>query len=147
MPGSYNSEGIQDQKFFNGPDGEYNLKITNTTEGVTGNHDPKVTVDYEIIDDGANRGLPITYHTVVFFKEKTSRGAGIAIKFLKAIGMLHEGEFSWDEGNWIGRRLKAMIIMETQAQGKNIGKKFPRIQWVNPPDQPNPAFNPEEIPF
>jgi hypothetical protein len=147
MPGSYSSEGIQDQKFFNGPDGDYNLKIVNASEGLTGNGDPKVTVDYEIIDEGANRGLPISYHTVVFFKDKSSKGAGIAIKFLKAIGMPHEGNFDWDERNWIGRRLKAMIVMETQTQGKNIGKKFPKIAWVNPPDQPNPAFSTEDVPF
>ncbi len=130
--------------FFDGPDGEYNLKIIDAKAGTTGNGDPKVTVDYEIAD-GAYKGLPISYHTITFFRDKTSKGVGIALKFLKSIGEPFEGNFSWDERNWVGKRLKAMIVMEAATQGKHIGKKFPKIAWVNPPEGGNvPA---EEVPF
>lgn len=144
MPGRYNSDGINTDGFFNGPDGEYLLKIVEATAGETMNHDPKVTVDYEIAE-GQYKGLPINYHTITFFRDKSSKGAGIVIKFLKCIGEPYEGEFDWDERRWIGRRVKAMIVMETQTQGKNMGKKFPKIAWVNAPD--GGQVDLEEVPF
>ena len=144
MPGNYNSDGVNVDNFFAGPDGEYVLTITDAVPGSTQNGDPKVTVDY-IIAEGPSKGLPISFHTVVFFKDKLSKGAGIAIKFLKCIGEPWEGNFAWDERNWIGKKVKAMIMMEEAAQGKHKGKKFPRIQWVNPPDGGQIAA--EDVPF
>lgn len=144
MPGSYDSTGVNVDGFFNGPEGEYVLKITDVTAGTTNNGDPKVTVDY-VIAEGEYKGLPINYHTITFFRDKTNKGTGITIKFLKSLGEPYEGAFNWDEKNWLGKRLKAMIQMEEQTQGKHTGKKFPRIAWVNPPEGGQVAV--EEVPF
>jgi hypothetical protein len=144
MPGSYDGEGVKTDNFVEIPDGEYTLRITDAEQGVTRNGDDKVTVSYEIVG-GPYHLQPIKYHTVVFFKDKNTKGAGMAIKFLKSIGEPHEGQFAWNEKNWIGKKLKAMIMQEVQTMGKSTGKKFPRIQWVNPPDEGNIPV--EELPF
>ena len=150
MPGKYNGEGITMSNFFDGPDGEYLLKITEAVAGTTQAGDPKVTVDY-VIAEGPYKGAPILYHTVTFFKNRDSKGAGIVLKFLKSIGEPYEGNFKWDERRWIGRRVKAMIVMEVQEQGKNAGKRFPKIAWVNAPDDGQAAQevrdDQDEVPF
>lgn len=143
MPGKYDANGVQMDKFFTGPDGEYNLKIVDVTPGTTGNGDPKVVVDYEIVD-GPSKGLPINYHTITFFRDKASKGAGITLKFLKAIGEPYEGEFEWNEKNWMGRHVRAMVVMEEVSQGKNAGKKFPKIAYVMEPEGGQKV---EEVPF
>ena len=140
MPGHYNSDGIKVDNFFNGPDGEYILKIVNVDAGTTAKGDPKVTVDYEIAE-GPMMGIPINFHTITFFRDKENRGSGIAIKFLKSIGQPHEGEFEWNELNWIGKRLRAMVVMEVQSFGKRAGNSFPKIKWVEP------CVALEELPF
>ncbi len=127
------------------PDGEYTLRIIDAKPGTTQAGDDKVTVDYEIVGGDYNLEK-IKFHTVVFFKNRESKGAGIAIKFLKTIGEPFEGQFSWDERNWIGKKLKATIVQEVATQGKHAGKKFPRIQWVNPVEGGAAAAS-EEVPF
>ena len=133
MPGKFDAEGVPVNDFVEIPDGEYTLRITEAEQGVTQKGDDKVTVSYEIVG-GPYHLQTIKYHTVVFFKDKNAKGAGMSLKFLKSIGEPHEGQFTWNEKNWIGKKLKAMIMQEVQLQGKSAGKKFPRVQWVNPPD-------------
>lgn len=144
-PGKYDGDGVSMENFVDIPDGEYTLRIINAEPGTTAKGDDKVTVDYEIVG-GTYNLQKIKYHTITFFKDKNSKGAGIALKFLKSIGEPYEGQFSWDERNWIGKKLKGMIMKETQTQGKNAGKKFSRVQWVNPVDG-GPEESADEVPF
>lgn len=146
MPGKYNSEGVKMNDYVEIPDGEYILRITDATPGTTANGDDKVTVDYEIVGGDYNLEK-IKFHTVVFFKNRESKGAGITLKFLRAIGEPYEGQFSWDERNWVGKKLKAMIMQEVATQGKHAGKKFPKIQWVNPVDGGPEAAAEDVVPF
>jgi hypothetical protein len=147
MGGRYNGGGVD----MSGghvviPDGEYVLRIIEAEQGVTQKGDDKVTVTYEIYE-GEYKLETIPFHTVVFFKDKSTKGASMALKFLKAIGEPYEGEFAWDEKNWIGKKLKAMISQEEQKEGKHAGKKFPRIKWVNPCDDGPGGVKEQEIPF
>lgn len=142
MPFSYNAGNMTPSGFVEIPDGEYILKIVSAQPGTTQNGDDKVTVDYEIAA-GSFKGEQISYHNITFFKDTNSKGAGIALNFLKCIGEPYEGQFEVDEKNWLGRRVKAMVTQEVQQFGKSAGKKFPRIKWVNQTDQ----VKEEEIPF
>lgn len=144
MPFPYNSSGINTEGGFKPiPDGDYTLRITAATPGVTNNGDNKVTVDYEIAD-GDLKGETIKYHTLTFFRDKASKGASIAVKFLKAIGEPWEGDFTVDENAWIGKKVMGTVTNELQTDGKNKGKRFPKVKWVNE----IPGANlPEDVPF
>ena len=146
MPGKYDGTGVKVTDFVEIPDGEYTLRIIGAEQGVTGKGDEKVTVDYEIVGGEYNLEK-IKYHTVTFFKDKNAKSAGMAIKFLKSIGEPCEGNFTWDERNWIGKKLKAMVMQEIQTQGKSAGKKFPRVQWVNPCEDGHGGVTAEDVPF
>lgn len=152
MPGKHNAEGIEmnnaQQPF---PEGDYHLKIIKADEGTIKSGAnagcAKVTCDLEVVG-GEYAGRKIGYHTVSFLP-KTSKGAGMALSFLKAIGEPYEGEFAWDEGNWIGRVLKAKVVIEPDQEGN----KWNRVKWVNEPDAEWQAANAKaavaanEIPF
>ena len=90
-----------------------------------------VTVTFEVAD-GEFKLEKVPYYRVIFFKDRMKKGAGIALKFLKSIGEPYEGEFKWNEKNWIGKKLKATIKHEVAIQGKSAGKTFAKVAWVDP---------------
>ena len=145
MGGNYNGDGVKVDSFIEIPDGEYVLRITNAVQGVTAKGDDKVTVDYEIAE-GPLKLETIKFHKVVFFKDRASKGAGMALKFLKSIGEPWEGQFSWNEKNWIGKKLKARVEQRPATQGKHMGKNFPNIAWVDGIDGANKEDD-TQVPF
>lgn len=150
MPIRQNSTGV---KINSGPtifpEGDYVLRIVKAELGVTGKGDDKVTVDFEVAE-GDLKLESIGWHVVTFFKDKEHKAAGMAFHFLKCIGEPWEGDFEVDERNWIGKRLKAHVAMEVATQGKHVGKKFPKIKWVEPlvgGAGESSAVKEEEVPF
>ena len=146
MPGSYNGSGIKADSFILVPEGEYTLRIIDTKMGQTKDNDDMVTVSSEIVGGEYNLEK-INYYNVIFFKDKSQKGAGFALKFLKSIGEPYEGEFSWDERNWVGKKFKAMIKHETASQGKHAGKTFAKISWVDQCDEGPGGVPSDEVPF
>ena len=142
MPFPYNGSGIEVRSGPKAmpPAGDYVLRITKAVAGLTGAGDDKVVANLEIAE-GEHALFSISYHNVTFFKDKTKKGAGMALHFLKCIGEPCEGEFAVDEGNWVGKKLMGHVEYETVKEGKHKGKTFPRIKWVDP----LPAA--DEVPF
>jgi hypothetical protein len=146
MSGKYDGTGVKVNDFVEIPDGEYTLRIIEANQGMTKNGDDMVTVSFEIV--GGDHNLEkINYHNVIFFKDKGSKGAGIALKFLKSIGEPCEGSFVWDEKNWIGKKLKGTVVQELATQGKHVGKKFPKVKWVDACEDGPGGVPAEEVPF
>ena len=133
MPGSYDSTGVEiSTRFEPIPEGEYTLRIIRATSGETQNGHPKVTVDFEVAGGGPNSGREIRFHTVTFLP-KESKGAGMALHFLKTIGEPFEGKFKWDERKWIGKELRAQVVLEPGM--KDPSKKYNRVKSVMPKDE------------
>jgi len=130
MPGSYNGTGVEISTGFEPiPEGEYILRIIRAVAGETQNHDAKVTVDFEVAGGGPNSGREIRFHTVAFLP-KESKGAGMALHFLKTIGEPFEGKFKWDERKWIGKELRAQVVIEPGL--KDPKKLYNKVKSVMP---------------
>lgn len=110
------------------PPGEYALRVLVAEEGVTANGDNKVTVDYEVYE-GEWKGTPVKFHTVVFFRDPKSKGAGFAKMVLKALGEPNEGAITVNSKNWIGKVLTATIEHETNPKD---GKSYARVKFTKP---------------
>lgn len=143
MPFAYDGQGI-DLPGTALPDGKYILRILSAVVGVTKAGDPKVTVDY-VVHEGPFEGRTIKFHTVTFFNDKKSPGAGMSVYFLKCIGQPHEGQFTVNESAWIGKCIEAMIVGEKA----NDGNIYSRVKFVNPytKDYTKTVTNEPDVPF
>ena len=130
MPGAYNGEGVNMDTFVLIPVGEYTLRVIEAVQGLTKNNDDMVTVTFEVVGGDFNLEK-VPYYRVIFFADRMKKGAGIALTFLKSIGEPFEGQFKWNEKNWIGKKLKATIKHEVATQGKSVGKTFAKVAWVD----------------
>lgn len=138
----YSSSGIETKNNLKPlPNGDYILRITLATPAFTKNKDPMVIVDFEV-EEGDWIGYGIRYHNVTFFNDKKSKGAGIALHFLHAIGEPYEGDFEVNPLNWINRILQANVV-----QTEFNGRVFPKIKYCNPPPDLFKNKNLEEVPF
>lgn len=148
MPFPYNSTGVKvNHTITLLPEDDYILRIVKAEPGVTAKGDNKVVVDFEIAE-GDFKLETIAFHNVTFFKDKESKAAGMAVHFLKCIGEPWENDFEVDEKNWLGKRIKAHVVMEMATQGKHAGKRFPRIKWVDVAgDEPPAQVAVDEVPF
>lgn len=108
------------------PAGRYNLRIVSATEKVSKKGDPMVVVDYEVMD-GPYAGRLVKFHYIVFFQDKTAKGAGMSKTFLKTIGLRYEGKINVDPSQWVGRCLIGKVVME---EGQD-GNKYPRVKFVD----------------
>lgn len=143
MPGfTYDATGIPEGG-GNGciPEGEYILEITHAKPGKTANGDYKVTVDY-VVADGPFAGKKVKFHTVTFFNDKSAKGAGIAIHYLKSINQPYQGPFTVTPENWVGRPIKAKIVHEDYNGYTNA-----KVKFVDPVDAPKAPAQEEEVPF
>lgn len=98
------------------PEGIYTLKIADTTEKVTKNNDPMISVRCEIDDTGEWLGTTV-WHNVTFLADKSRRGAGMSIHFLKQIGEPWEGEFDVIPENWKGKFFRAKLKVTKDLKG------------------------------
>jgi hypothetical protein len=147
MPFNYDDIGVEKRSFTLLPVADYPAVIRSATPGLTGKGDDKVTVTYEIID-GEYKGKTIKNHTVTFFKDRKTKGAGMALSFLKAIGEPWEGQFEVDEKRWVGKYCLVHIKHEDDKQDPK--KKWAKVAWVNEFKAPeHDPFKKEEesVPF
>jgi hypothetical protein len=70
--------------------------------------------------------------------DKHSKGAGMAIQFLKFIGEPWEGKFDIDTDRWINKRFKAKVRIGKDMQGRPKNE----IAWLI-----DPNASEEEVPF
>lgn len=129
------------------PAGEYALRVMSAEEGVTGKGDNKVTVDYEVYE-GEWKGTPVKFHTVVFFRDPTSKGAGFSKMALKALGEPFEGPITVNPKNWIGKVVTGTVEHELNPKDN---KMYARVKFLAPYlkdyTKATPAEKDEEVPF
>jgi len=98
------------------PEGDYQLQIIESEEGISKKENPLVRLKCEVqcgvdINDKEYFGK-FVWHNVTFLPEG-KKGRGMAIKFLKTIGEPFEGEFQVNAENWKGKMFDAHIVTET----------------------------------
>ena len=89
------------------PDGTYEFQITDTEERKTGNGDPMVNCECEVINNPEHNGRRV--FTNVSFLPKDKPGAGMSTHFLKCINQPWEGSIEVNHVNWIGEKFKAQV--------------------------------------
>jgi len=100
------------------PQGVYILKVVNVKLGNSREKGfPMPTVDF-VIEGGQFANRKILYHNVVFLPP-SQKGAGIAKRFLKALGLPHEGVVQVNPLKWLGLRLKARVFIEDRPYKNN----------------------------
>lgn len=144
MRRSYDSTGIPAEgEYPVAPEGIYELvivKVKDTKEGQpwkTSNGDDYVSVECEI-NTGEWAGKKV-WHGVTFMEDKTRKGAGMALNFLKAIGEPWEGKFDINTDNWSGRIFRAKLKIGRDNQGRNRNE----IAYVISEDK----LESDEVPF
>lgn len=116
----YDATGVEPSDgFMPAPEGDYMLVIKEVRPKITDAGDQMFGVRMEI--DDANEWLgTIVWHNVVFLAPG-KKGRGFALWFLKCIGEPHKDKFDIVPGNWIGKRLRAHVVVD-QYQGKARNK-------------------------
>ncbi len=104
------------------PAGDYMLEIMEIDPRTTRNGDPMVNVMFEI-RNGPHDGRKV-WTNITFFKDHENRGAGISLHFLHCIGEPYTGKFKVDIMNWIGKKTKATLDVETYD-----GKTRNKVKW------------------
>ena len=115
MPFKANYEGVKEAGGANfAPAGVYLLRIESTEERTSRNGDPQVSMKLHI-HSGTSKGS-WSFHTVTFFAPD-AKGAGFSKKFLKAIGMPHEGAVTVDPTKWNGKVFKGELDLTRNDKG------------------------------
>lgn len=145
---NYDDIGVEKRSFEILPIGDYPAVIRSATPGITGKGDDKVEVTYEIID-GPHRGKTIKKHTVTFFKNRSTKGAGMALDFLKAIGEPWEGKFEVDEKRWVGKY--CLVRIKHTPDKQDPSKTWANVAWCKeykaPEHDPFAKKEEEPLPF
>lgn len=123
MRRTYDATGVSmEGNFTIAPEGVYDLvilKVTDIKDGLpwkTKNGDDYVSVETEIASgEFANTKV---WHGVTVMEDKTRKGAGMALQFLKAIGEPYEGKFEIDTDRWVGKRFRAKLKIAKDNQGR-----------------------------
>lgn len=127
MPFNYSDEGVGYTPL---PDGDYLCKVISAVPGVTKNGDDKVTVGYEVWE-GEYKGKSIKNHTVTFFKDRTKKGAWMALEILKALGQPYQGAFTVEPTAWIGRVVYVSVKIEDYTREDKTTGKSNKVKWLN----------------
>lgn len=115
------------------PLGWHTLVIDIATEKISGKGHPMMQIDCHAVNDGNGVVVDenISIRHWVTFLPVDQQGAGIAVHFLKCIGLPLQGELN--AMDWEGRSFKGKIINETYE-----GKTRNKIKEVSPlPDNKN----------
>lgn len=149
MTFSVDFDGVEMRSGGGVPAGRYNLRIVAANETVSKKGDPMVVVDYEVMD-GPHAGRLVKFHNIVFFQDKTSKGAWMSKMYLKTIGLPFEGSVTVDPAKWVGRCLIGKVVIEPGQDGKD----YPRIKFIEKyemdyTEAPTKSVIPdgEELPF
>lgn len=141
MPFNYDASGIEEDRFTRSvlPAGWYELKIVEANEKTSSKGDNMVSTKCMVAEPFEYAGRHV-YHNVTFL-DKGSKGAGMAIHFLKCIGEPYENSFQVNAHRWIGKRFRAKVI-----EAKFDGRPKNEIKEVSPMDVVAAAKD-DEVPF
>lgn len=117
MPIDYDSTGVslEGPGGFLMPDGEYDFSIIGVEEKTSSKGNYMVSVKASVINNADFNGQWV-FHNVTFL-DPDAKGAGMAIHFLKAIGMKWEGKIRVVPDNWLGCAFKG-VVNTTEYKGK-----------------------------
>jgi len=108
-------------QFSPAPRGIYTLQIADHSDGevTQGGKNPGTPItklECEIADEGEHFGKRV-WHNVVWIPrgtgEKANPGHGMAVHFLHAVGLQYDGDFSFEESDFQGRRFRALLGVTT----------------------------------
>lgn len=135
---SYDATGIDpDVKSFElMPDGKYTLKITKAERTKSKNGNLMAKLECEIINNPDFNGRKV-FHNVTFV-DPGSKGAGMAINFLKTISQPWEGKIQIDIPAWEGAQFIATLgktAYTSTKTGKLVDKNEilkvePDANWI-----------------
>lgn len=141
----YNSTGVKMPGGQTIPEEEYVLEIVDAKEGKSKKGDYQVKVDFKVAS-GVHVGFEVKYHYVTF-QAKDSKGAGMAVHFIKSIGEPWEGEFEISPENWIGKKLMAYLSVEEYNGYHNMKASNIKPYVVGQTETDQAASSEEEVPF
>lgn len=137
----YDATGVQVNDFSGFdplPENKYDLQVIDFKEQLTKNGDQMVNVTLEVVESiGGFNGRKV-WHNIVFLP-KEHKAAGIAIHWLKCIGEPFEGKLSVSPEKWIGKRVRAHVVIEKyvgkdgQGKLKNSIKSLEKVQEEDVP--------------
>lgn len=148
MSFNYNSTGIQENEHKAkpiAPEGTYALVIEDATEGNSKKSNyPMIKLSLKIIEDAEYQG--ITFNHWVVFIPPTEKGANINVHFRKCIGVPYEGDVSVNADDWVGKKFKARLVIES-LEGDRGFMRFNKIKVVEPYGDAFPVIDTSEVPF
>jgi hypothetical protein len=111
MSGRLNTTGIEEQGNYKlPPKGEYNVEIIKVMPKTTENRDPMISTKFSIAG-GEYQGVTL-WDNIILSEDPDSPGYAILGKtkhFLHCLNEEYEGEFSWNENNWLGKITKIKL--------------------------------------
>lgn len=114
MPGSLNTKGVQEQGNYKlPPKDKYDVEIVEVIAKTTKNKDPMIVVKLNICS-GDYQGCYL-WDNITLSDNPNSPGYSIlgrTKRFLHCLGEEYEGEFNWDENNWLGKIVKIRLDHE-----------------------------------
>lgn len=119
----YDATGIEPMGGFAPiPKARYLLRLESATPKRSKNGDPMVVVDFKV-HEGRYAGRRLRFHNVTFLPAE-SKGAGMALHFLKTIGEPFEGPIDIAPERWIGKLLVGHVDQEPDFNGviRNVVK-------------------------
>src|SRR5437763_966411 len=118
---NYDATGVQvSTQYELLPEAWYPFEITSTEELRSKSGHPMVLAKCRCLDPQYLHSKEL-WHYITFFDQK-HKAAGIAIHFLKSIGMPHEGPFNVDSRDWRGKRFKGKVTINSYVD-KNGEKR------------------------
>ncbi len=105
------------------PDGKYMLQITKSERTKSKNGNLMAKLECDIINNSEFNGRKV-FHNVTFLAPD-SKGAGMAIHFLKSIGQPWEGKIEINIPDWVGSQFLATLgktSYTSQKTGKLVDK-------------------------
>lgn len=152
----HNSTNIEpsEGKFNVFPEGEYAVVIESaeekTSKGDKTMGMPMIEMTLSIIEHPEYHGKTFR-HWVVFMPEGMD-GAGMSVHFRKCIGIPFGGDDEVDARDWVGRKLRVNLRVETKPRtDKKTGKTYTnpqnKVSAVLPYGEDFPEVTGPEVPF
>jgi hypothetical protein len=110
------------------PEGKHLFKIAKAEESTSAKGNFMVKIKCEVINN-PELVMASTNHTVTFV-DPTSRGAGMAVHFLKTIEEPWEGKIQVVPENWVGCTFWGTVKHE-QYQSKKDGKTYTSAKIID----------------
>lgn len=142
MPFVHNSKNINpNQGFTPIPAGEYSFVIEDATEKTSKKGLPMIEVSLKVIEHAEFHGKGFKHYVV--FIPAGEKGDGMSVHWRHCIGVPFGGEDEVNAVDWVGKKLRAKIIVETKPyEGKEYtsnkikavfpyGSDFPVIEKVD----------------